>query len=222
MTVGNPRPALLDWSQRYDHLREVTLGKQGKPGSFGRKRARAAGQPSTRAGTGAGPGISSLIPYLAYRRRSGRGAHQLARPSSRMVAGTSSTRTTVASTSSATIMPTPISLMNVMPDAENAPTTMISSSGQAGDHAAGPLQAAATEAVLSPVWSYTLADPGQQEHLVVHGQAEDDRQHQDRHRRVDGAGRGEPQQAGQVPPLEDPHDRRRTSPTATARSSRSP
>src|SRR5208282_6323897 len=57
--------------------------------------------------TGAGPGVSSLIPYLAYRRRNGRGAHQLARPSSRMVAGTSSTRTTVASTSSATIMPTP-------------------------------------------------------------------------------------------------------------------
>ena len=44
-----------------------------------------------------------------------------------MVAGTSSTRMTVASTSSATIMPTPISLMNVMPEAENAPTTMISS-----------------------------------------------------------------------------------------------
>jgi Tetracyclin repressor-like, C-terminal domain len=45
-----------------------------------------AGQPSTRAiwgGTGAGPGISSFIPYLAYRRRSGRGAHQLARPSLR-------------------------------------------------------------------------------------------------------------------------------------------
>jgi hypothetical protein len=33
----------------------------------------------------------------------------------------------VASTSSATIMPTPISLMNVMPEAENAPTTVISS-----------------------------------------------------------------------------------------------
>src|ERR1700754_4762408 len=44
-----------------------------------------------------------------------------------MVAGTRSTRMMVASTSSATIMPTPISLMNVTPEAENAPTTMISS-----------------------------------------------------------------------------------------------
>ncbi len=47
-----------------------------------------------------------------------------------MVAGTSSTRTMVASTISATIMPTPSSLMNVMPDAENAPTTMTSISAR--------------------------------------------------------------------------------------------
>jgi hypothetical protein len=38
-----------------------------------------------------------------------------------MAAGTSSTRTMVASTISATIMHTPSNLMNVIPDAENAP-----------------------------------------------------------------------------------------------------
>jgi hypothetical protein len=67
------------------------------------------------------------MPYLAYRRRSGLGAHQFAGPSSRITAGTSSTRTIVTSTTSATIIPAPSSLMNVTPEAENAPTTMTSS-----------------------------------------------------------------------------------------------
>jgi len=70
------------------------------------------------------------MPYRAYSRRSGRGAHQLAGPSTRMVAGTSRTRMIVASTTRAMIMPTPISLMNVMPDAENAPTTITRSSAR--------------------------------------------------------------------------------------------
>src|SRR6185437_16735018 len=138
--------------------------------------------------------ISSLIPCLAYRRRSGRGAHQLARPSSRMVAGTSRIRTTVASRISAVIMPTPISLMNVMPEAENAPTTMISSRARLVIRPPVRCRPLATAAVLSPVWSYRSPDPGQQEDLVVHGQAEDDGQHQDRHGRVDRSGRGELQQ----------------------------
>jgi hypothetical protein len=41
----------------------------------------------------------------------------------------------VASTMSATIMPTPISLMNVMPEAENAPMTTASSSAALDDAA---------------------------------------------------------------------------------------
>ncbi len=93
------------------------------------------------------------MPYRAYSRRSGPGAHQLARPSSRMVAGTSSTRTIVASTIRATIMPTPISLMNVMPEAENAPTTMTSSRAALVITPPVRWRPLATAAVLSPVWS---------------------------------------------------------------------
>ena len=47
-----------------------------------------------------------------------------------------------------------------------------------------------------------LADPGQQEHLVVHRQARHHHQRQDRHRQFDRAGRDELRQPGQVHPLE--------------------
>ncbi len=70
------------------------------------------------------------------------------------MAGTSMTRTMVASTMSATIMPTPISLMNVMPDAENAPTTMTSSSAALVITPPVRCRPLATAAVLSPVTSY--------------------------------------------------------------------
>ena len=55
----------------------------------------------------------------------------------------------------ATIMPTPSSLMNVMPDAENEPTTMISSPARLVITPPVRWRPAASEAVLSPVWSYT-------------------------------------------------------------------
>ena len=51
-------------------------------------------------------------------------------------------------------MPTPISLMNVMPDAENAPTTMISSRARLVITPPVRCRPAATATVLSPVWSY--------------------------------------------------------------------
>ena len=70
-----------------------------------------------------------------------------------MVAGTSSTRTMVASTTSAMIMPTPISLMNVIPDAENAPTTITSSSARLVISPPVRCRPPATAAVLSPVTS---------------------------------------------------------------------
>ena len=74
-------------------------------------------------------------------------------PSSRITAGTSSTRTMVASTISATIIPTPISLMNMIPDAENAPITMISSSARLVISPPVRCSPLATAAVLSPVRS---------------------------------------------------------------------
>ncbi len=49
-----------------------------------------------------------------------------------------------------------------------------------------------------------LLDARQQEHLVVHGEAEGDAEHQDRRRGVRGADGGEVEDAGQVPVLEHP------------------
>ena len=59
-----------------------------------------------------------------------------------MVAGTSSTRTTAASTMSATTMPTPSSFRNVMLEAENEPDDDDQQQREARDQAAGALQAA--------------------------------------------------------------------------------
>jgi hypothetical protein len=69
------------------------------------------------------------------------------------VAGTSRIRTTVASTSSATIMPTPSSLMKLIPEAENRPTTMMSSSARLVMSPPVRCRPAATATVLSPVSS---------------------------------------------------------------------
>jgi len=77
----------------------------------------------------------------------------LARPSNRIVAGTSSTRTIVASTISATIIPTPISLMNVMPEAVKAPTTITSNSAALVITPPVRCSPPATAALLSPVTS---------------------------------------------------------------------
>jgi hypothetical protein len=68
-----------------------------------------------------------------------------------MLAGTSSARTTVASTTIAIAIATPISLMNVMPDSENAPMTTTSSSAAVVIMAPVRCSPAATAAVLSPV-----------------------------------------------------------------------
>ncbi len=74
-------------------------------------------------------------------------------PSSRIVAGTSMTRTIDASTMSATIMPTPISLMNVMPEAENAPITITSSSAALVITPPVRCRPLATDSALLPVTS---------------------------------------------------------------------
>ena len=75
------------------------------------------------------------------RRRTGPAApgHQFQRPSRRIVAGTSSARTSVASTMIATIMPTPISLTNEIRPVAN-PTTTMTSSGGGRDDSSGALQ----------------------------------------------------------------------------------
>src|ERR1035441_5035142 len=104
------------------------------------------------AASGAGPSPSRM-PYRRCSKRSGPGAHQFASPTRRMVAGTSSIRTRVASRMRATIMPTPIILMNVMLDRENAPITITSSSAALVMTPPVRCRPLAMEAVLSPVMS---------------------------------------------------------------------
>src|ERR1700749_1890204 len=78
--------------------------------------------------------------------------------------------------------------------------------GGGGDDAAGAGQAGGhgLDGVRAGV--VRLLDAGQQEHLVVHGQPEGDAEDQQDHRDVGRAG-GEAEQPGQVPVLEDPHQR---------------
>ena len=54
----------------------------------------------------------SLMPSRSYSLANGLGAHQITLPSTRMNAGTSSMRTSVASTSTASVSPTPNIRMN--------------------------------------------------------------------------------------------------------------
>ncbi len=71
-----------------------------------------------------------------------------------MAAGNEHTGTVVAFTASATIMPTPSSLMVVTPEMENVPTTMISNSAALVITPPGRCTPPATAAVLSSVTSY--------------------------------------------------------------------
>ena len=172
---------------------QITAGLRPRPGPA-RREAPAPRRPRA---SRASPTSGSIGP----------GAHQFQSPSSFMVAGTSRARTTVASMSSATSMPMPIIFMKTMPDRPKAPMTTASSS--AALVMIRPVfwtpVATAQVVVVGPV--PLLADPGEQEHLVVHRQPEQDGQHQDRVGRVEVALRLEAEQAGEVALLEDPgHD----------------
>ena len=102
----------------------------------------------------------------------------------------------------------PNSLMKLTPDVAKAMNTTDKQGGRRRDDAAGALEADRDRAcVLSPVRSCSSLMREQQEHLVVHRQAEGDAEHQDRRRRVERAGGREAEEAGEVAVLEDPHHR---------------
>ena len=69
------------------------------------------------------PSDASLKPNRRQSAWSGLGAHQFHVPSNRIVAGTSSTRMILASISTAIASPTPTSLIKMICDVENAPST---------------------------------------------------------------------------------------------------
>ena len=133
----------------------------------------------------------SRSPWRSHQRRIPAGAHQFQSPSSFMVAGTSSIRTMVASTSRATSMPIPIIFMNTMPLVEKAPITTASSRAALVMMRPVRCTPVATARVVVVGEVPLLPDPGEQEDLVVHRQPDQDRQHEDRLGRVEEAGRGE-------------------------------
>ena len=65
----------------------------------------------------------------------------------------------------------------------------------------------ATDVLVVAAAVVLLLDPGEEEHLVVHRQAEGDAEHEDRRGGVDRAGGREVEHARQVAVLEDPHHR---------------
>ena len=97
--------------------------------------------------------LAEPVPLPPPAQRAGR--PPVARPSSRIVAGTSRARTTVASTSSATSMPTPIILMNTIPEVAKAPMTTASSRAALVMIRPVRCRPIATAAVLSPVRSHS-------------------------------------------------------------------
>ena len=118
-------------------------------------------------------------------RASGRGSHQFHRPSSCIAAGTSARRTIVASTAIATAAPRPICWIDGRP----VPTkimntaTMISAALEIVRALLASPSATASPGVAGRL--VALADAAEEEHLVVHRQAEHDGQDERRGDRLD-------------------------------------
>ena len=140
-------------------------------------------------------------------RSSQRGSHQLRSPSSSIVAGTSSMRTMVASSSTA----------HGEADAEQLDrrgrpragscrrrTTMIAAA--AVMTRAVVARPSATALALSPVRSYSSLMRREQEDLVVHRQPEDDGEQHHRHERLDRAALADADEVLHPAPLEDRDD----------------
>ena len=90
---------------------------------------------------------------------------------------------TVASISTASVRPRPNILMKVTPLVPNGEERDGQQRGGGGDDAARPLEPGGDGLRVVAGAVVLLLDAGEQEHLVVHRQAERDAEHEDRHRR---------------------------------------
>ena len=179
----------------------MPLGYQTGTGSRGAGAAGAGGS------DGGSSSTISRTPNRSWNRRSGAGAHQFASPARRMNAGTS-----VAADERRVHQH-----REGEADAEQLDEADArrgegeehdrEQRGGRGDDAAGALEPDGDRLVVVAGAVVLLLDAGQQEHLVVHRQAEGDAEHQDRRGRVEGAGRREVEEPGEVALLEDPHHR---------------
>ena len=130
------------------------------------------------------------------------GSHQLRSPSSSIVAGTSTMRTIVASTSTATASPRPNSFSDRSSPSTNAENTHTMISAAAVITRAVAARPSATAVALSLRAVVLLLHAREQEDLVVHRQAEHDREHHHRRPRLDRAFAVDADEAGAPAPLE--------------------
>ena len=151
-------------------------------------------------------GRGLTVPLGPGRRASSqRGSHQFRSPSSTSTAGTSISRTTVASSSIATARPNPIAWMGVrLVRAKPVKTTTMIAAAVVMMPAVEFTARMVASSQLAPR-SRSGADLGQQEDLVVHREAEEDAEQEERQEYLDEPRRGHGHQAGAVSLLEDEH-----------------
>ena len=143
----------------------------------------------------------------ATRRAQLRRHHQFHLPSSRIVAGTSSARTTVASRATAIAMPIPSALMRTMSAKANEPRDDHDDQRRRGHDPAAPLEAAGDRLGVVAGLVPDLLHPRQQEHLVVHRQPEQHAEEDHGLGRLHEAERLESEHRREVAVLEDPDER---------------
>ena len=155
----------------------------------------------SRCGSGRGPGASATPPSRVSPSRLARGSqasqlgrYQLRSPSSFIVAGSSTPRTTVASIRTATASPTPASLRSSeLGGAEQREHADHHQRGGA-DHAGGPGDPVAQRVLGAHPRVDALPDAAEDEHVVVHRQPEQDHEQEQRQPRDDRAVGAEPEQ----------------------------
>ena len=125
------------------------------------------------------------------------------RPNRCIRAGTSTVRRTNASSATAAASPMPNSAMSTLAHEHEREEDGDHDRRGGGDDAGGVGLADAHGRALSPVRDPFLVHPADQEHLVVHGQAEQDRAEHHRQERLDRAGRAEAERPGPPAPLEE-------------------
>ena len=113
------------------------------------------------------------------RRSIQRGSHQAARPSRASTAGTRVIRTTKASMNTPTARPNAMVLIGPSPSGHEGGEDREHDHRRRHDDARGGGEAVLDGPVGVAAVHVLLADPGDQEHLVVHGQAEQDAHQQD-------------------------------------------
>ena len=175
------------------------------PGRAASRRLRAPGRSRMSARVEAVCGARSICTFGSQPQHRAAGTSS-SRPSSFIVAGSSTPRMIVASISTATARPTPICLMSSVESvAKIANTATITSAALVTVLAVVRMPRSTASSVDRPPID-ELLDPADDEHVVVHREAEQHREQEQRQPGDDAAVRVEAEQPLQVALLEDPDE----------------